>query len=101
MPPTMKREPDWKQRLEFIGENLANKSGRSGKFWQAEVYGCRFVRRWGKIGTTGQTMSEEFGSPFEAKEAAVKMAESKRQKGYTTEVDIIQLIGSLDKDDVP
>jgi len=94
------REPDWKLRLEFIGENADNLSGRSAKFWQAETYGREFVRRWGKIGAGGQTMRESFGSSYEAKSAALRMVEEKRKKGYVKEVDIISLIGSLVKDEV-
>jgi predicted DNA-binding WGR domain protein len=88
-------KPEWKCRLEFVGANEANQSGKSRKFWQAEIYGCVFVRRWGPIGKTGQTMSERLSSPYEAKAAALKMANEKRRKGYTNEVDIVTLIGSL------
>jgi len=91
----MKETPDWKLRLEYVGENYANKSGLSSKFWQAEVYGCVFVRRWGKIGAAGQTKRETFYTPWEAKHAALKLVEEKRSKGYVVEVDIITLIGSL------
>lgn len=94
------REPDWKLRLEFIGENPDNASGKSSKFWQAECWGRDFVRRWGKVGAQGQTMREPFGSSYEAKSAALKMVEEKRRKGYVKEVDIISLIGSLLKDAV-
>jgi len=91
-----KREPDFKMRLEFVGANAQNQSGESMKFWQAEVWGSTFVRRWGKIGTRGQTMREDFASPQHAQQAARKMAIEKQRKGYTLEVDIISLIGSLD-----
>lgn len=87
--------PDWKTRLEFVGENADNKSGRSAKFWQAEVWGNVFIRRWGKIGANGQTKSESFESSREATKAALKMCEEKKRGGYTLEVDIISLIGKL------
>jgi predicted DNA-binding WGR domain protein len=88
-------KPDWKTRLEFVGDNPANESGRSAKFWQAEVYGSTFVRRWGRIGATGQTKSETFATHSEATSAALKMCEEKKRGGYTLEVDIITLIGKL------
>lgn len=90
-----KQEPDFKLRLEYVGKNEQNVSGKSSKFWQAEVWGCHFVRRWGKIGTKGQTMRETFADGYQAKQAAMKMAGEKQRKGYTLEVDIITLIGSL------
>jgi predicted DNA-binding WGR domain protein len=89
------RKPDWKCRLDFVGDNDANLSGRSRKFWQAEVWGKTFVRRWGPIGKTGQTMKQTFATKYEATQAALKMANEKRRKGYTNEVDIVTLIGSL------
>lgn len=87
--------PDFKLRLEFVGDNPENQSGKSRKFWQAEVYGTHFVRRWGRIDTQGQTMAEVFPTPDAARRAATKMAEEKRRKGYKLEVDIITLIGQL------
>lgn len=89
------KKPDWKCRLEFVGPNPKNLSGKSRKFWQAEVWGRTFVRRFGPIGKQGQTMQETFGSSYEAKAAALKMANKKRADGYTNEVDIVTLIGSL------
>ena len=88
-------KPDWKCRLEFVGTNHDNASGKSRKFYQAEVWGKTFVRRWGRIGTTGQTMRQTFATKYEATSAALKMANEKRAKGYTAEVDIVTLIGSL------
>jgi predicted DNA-binding WGR domain protein len=88
-------KPEWKCRLEFVGANGENLSGKSRKFWECIVVGCTFVRRWGPIGKTGQTMQEKFPTSYEAKAAALKMANEKRRKGYTNEVDIVTLIGSL------
>lgn len=85
--------PDWKCRLEFLGRtDLGNPSC---KFWQAEVYGKVFVRRWGRIGTAGGTKREVFFDSFGAKQAALKMVNKKRSEGYTNEVDIVTLIGTL------
>lgn len=92
------RRPDFAIALQFIGPNENTDSGRSAKYWCAEVYSNVFVRRWGRIGTTGSTMREKFESTYEAKRAAVKMAEEKKRKGYQKEIDIVQLIGSLGKD---
>jgi len=67
-------KPDWKCRLEFVGTNHDNASGKSRKFYQAEVWGKTFVRRWGRIGTAGQTMRQTFATKYEATSAALKMA---------------------------
>jgi predicted DNA-binding WGR domain protein len=87
------RKPDWKCRLEFVGRTDLGNASR--KFYQAEVWGKTFVRRWGRIGTAGQTMRQTFATKYEATSAALKMANEKRAKGYTAEVDIVTLIGSL------
>jgi predicted DNA-binding WGR domain protein len=87
--------PDFKIRLEFVGDNEKNKSGVSRKFWQGEVYGCNFVRRWGAMGTSGQIMRQSFATAEQAKLACLKMVSEKHRKGYTMEVGILTLIGSL------
>jgi predicted DNA-binding WGR domain protein len=95
--------PDLKIRLEYVGPNEANASGRSSKFWQAEVYrsngGAVFVRRWGKILAWGdedrQPKRERYPTIAAAQCAALKMVEKKRKKGYTLEVDVVTLIGML------
>jgi len=99
--------PKFKIRLEFVGPNENNASGKSSKYWQAETYERSngrgiFVRRWGKILSWGDEyrapMREEFSTVAEARRAAMKMVEKKRKKGYTLEVDVVTLIGLLAED---
>lgn len=88
-------QPDFKIRLEYVGLNDKNKSGESSKFWQGEVWGCVFVRRWGRRGTTGQLSRQTFDTPEKARRACLKMVDEKRGKGYTMEVGVLSLIGAL------
>jgi predicted DNA-binding WGR domain protein len=55
---------------------------RSSKFWEVAVKGTSFVVRYGKIGTEGQSKTKDFSTKAEAAEAAEKLANSKRKKGY-------------------
>ena len=70
------RNEDWIVRLEYVGSNYANESGRSSKFWSAENEGGQVRIRWGRIGTSGQSTLKTwsyFSEKFHEKEA----------KGYT------------------
>ena len=49
------QQRDWIVRLEYVGANYANESGRSSKFWSAENEGGSVRIRWGKIGSKGQS----------------------------------------------
>ena len=40
------------------------------------------VRKWGKIGTSGQNMEQLFNSRFEAQQMLVKLIKEKEDKGY-------------------
>lgn len=88
-------DPDFKIRLEYVGPNEKNQSGTSRKFWQGEVWGRCFVRRWGRLGTFGQTQRQDFATPELARSACFKMIDEKRKKGYTMEVGVLSLIGAL------
>jgi len=66
----------WLVRLEFVGSNWDNKSGRSSKYWQASGNGSGGVEiRWGKIGSAGQATHKNL-SYFEDK------VYKKMDKGY-------------------
>jgi predicted DNA-binding WGR domain protein len=42
----------------------------------------RLVRNWGRIGTSGQELVEEYGSEIEAGQALEALAATKRRRGY-------------------
>ncbi len=63
------------RRFEFVEDG-------SSKFWEIELEGETFTARWGKIGTSGQSKTQEFDSPKEARAAAEKLINEKLKKGY-------------------
>lgn len=65
----------WKRRFTFV-------QGKSNKFWEAEVLDKRLIVRYGRIGTIGQTMFEDFGTFDAAINAAQKKCNEKIKKGY-------------------
>ena len=56
--------------------------GTSNKFWEITLEGSSFTTRWGRIGTEGQTKTQSFDSPAEAKKESEKLIASKEKKGY-------------------
>lgn len=44
--------------------------------------GASVIRNWGRIGTGGQSMMETFDQPQEAQGAFVRLALTKRRRGY-------------------
>jgi len=60
------------------------------KFWAASIYeevrnGVHkydLVRKWGRMGTKGQQMEQEFDSQHEAETALDKLISEKSRKGY-------------------
>ena len=66
---------DWIVRLEYVGTNYDNESGRSSKFWSAENEGGSVRIRWGKIGSSGQSTLKDW-SYFD------KKCGDKLSKGY-------------------
>lgn len=95
-------KPEFKMRLEYVGPNEKNISGRSSKFWECAVWRingvARLVRRWGKIGTYGQTKRELHDDITAACREAVHLMKQKQKKGYTLEVepDIVTLLAALE-----
>ena len=61
---------------------LEYKDEKSEKFWEASVDGKTMTRRWGKLGTDGQTHTKEFASTEDAIAEQEKMIASKKAKGY-------------------
>ena len=64
-----------------------NTSGGHQKFWAASILQERngeyiLVRKWGKIGTKGQSMEQTFNTLYTAKDALRKLIWDKENKGY-------------------
>jgi predicted DNA-binding WGR domain protein len=50
---------------------------------ERDLFGTvRLVRNWGRIGTNGRELVEEFASEIEAGEALEALARGKRRRGY-------------------
>jgi predicted DNA-binding WGR domain protein len=62
-------------RLEYV-------SGTSNKFWEAAVDESKFIVRFGRIGTKGQTQIKSFSSPEIAEGEKQKQVNEKVEKGY-------------------
>ncbi len=56
--------------------------GSSHKFWRISVEDAGYTVQYGRIGTTGQTQTKEFGSEAEAQKSAEKLIAEKVKKGY-------------------
>jgi predicted DNA-binding WGR domain protein len=64
-----------KRRFEFA-------EGTSNKFYEVDVAGNGVSVTFGRIGTSGQTQTKQFGSPAEAQKHADKQITQKLKKGY-------------------
>ena|SRR3990167_1665892 len=62
-------------RLEFVG-------GTSRKFWEVERVGNVLQFRWGRIGTNGQKMKEQYGDERTANSEMQARISAKLKKGY-------------------
>jgi predicted DNA-binding WGR domain protein len=50
---------------------------------ERDLFGTvRLVRNWGRIGTLGRELAEEYGTEFEARTALETLARAKRRRGY-------------------
>ncbi|HZY90475.1 MAG TPA: WGR domain-containing protein, partial [Gemmataceae bacterium] len=56
--------------------------GRSNKFWNIELRGCGFTVVYGRIGTTGATLSKTFADEATARKEHDKLVQEKLAKGY-------------------
>jgi uncharacterized protein (TIGR02996 family) len=56
--------------------------GRSNKFWNIELRGSGFTVYWGRIGTTGATLSKTFADEATARKEHDKLVKEKLAKGY-------------------
>ena len=74
-----RRGSPWRVRLTFIGDNPANLSGKSAKWWEASSdgrAGFSATVRWGVIG------GKEQGQPGVERDEALDRAAEKLRKGY-------------------
>jgi len=89
----------FQERLEFLGSNYKNASGRSDKFYECfvTVYRGRCIvqRRWGRFGAKGQSKEERYYSEYTALEKARELLAKKREKGYTSPVAPLKRIASV------
>jgi predicted DNA-binding WGR domain protein len=52
---------------------------------ERDLFGTvRFVRCWGRVGTRGRELAEEFKTELEAAEVLERLATTKRRKGSAT-----------------
>ena len=65
----------YKRRFEFI-------EGNSSKFWEIEVAGKEVTVRYGRNGTSGQTLAKVFSDVLSANLHANKKIAEKVSKGY-------------------
>jgi predicted DNA-binding WGR domain protein len=72
------------------GESAATRSprelvfqeGTSHKFWRIELDGSSHTVTFGRVGTSGQTQTKDFGSDSEAQKSYDKLVAEKLKKGY-------------------
>ncbi|SFH92653.1 DUF4132 domain-containing protein [Planctomicrobium piriforme] len=62
--------------------SLEFSDGSSNKFWNIELNGTEHTVTFGKIGTSGQSQTKNFGSEDEAKKSYDKLVAEKSKKGY-------------------
>ncbi|MEM6788867.1 MAG: PQQ-binding-like beta-propeller repeat protein [Myxococcota bacterium] len=62
--------------------SLEYRDAKSQKFWEGETRGRTLTVRFGKIGTAGQTKTQELANAAAAEAELVKKAASKTKKGY-------------------
>ena len=56
--------------------------GKSKKFWEVDVVGKSFTVHYGRIGTSGKTLTKSLASPAAAKVEAERLVREKLFKGY-------------------
>lgn len=78
------QEPSLSLDLEYY-----DKAENHNKFWRIRVYGPIVIRHWGRHGTKGQQMAENYTWDREARSAARDLANEKRSKGYTAEASVL------------
>lgn len=87
------KEPRSKIDKSTLADNIANvtsgkrrfefSEGKSNKFWEIELAGNSVITSWGRIGTSGQSLTKQCASEQTAKELYEKLVQEKAGKGYT------------------
>jgi predicted DNA-binding WGR domain protein len=80
-------KPDYEERLE-----LFEKGENHNKFYRLAVYGKVVVRHWGRHGSNGQQMAEEFYSDWEAMGEGRDLVRLKKNKGYGPEASLLDVV---------
>lgn len=92
----------FRERVEWLGKNHANQSGKSDKFYEivvVEQNGHHIeTRRWGKYGAKGQVKVLTHYSEYSALRSAEDQLKKKRAKGYTRCVDALTRLASVMED---
>ena len=78
---------------------LINIQGNHLKFWQAEIREKEgkiiLWRKWGKIGTLGQEMTEEYPTKTEAQNKLNELVQEKLAKGYWYHYGVIREVADI------
>lgn len=83
MDPGYKPAPASSQKVQIDAPLYVNKQPGHNKFWSVSTLGAVMKTNYGKIGTKGQVTEKVFASEKAAKNAAVKLMDEKKAKGYT------------------
>jgi predicted DNA-binding WGR domain protein len=68
---------------------------KSNKFWTIILEGASHTVQYGRVGTTGQSQTKDFGSEAEAHKSFQKLLQEKLKKGYG-EVEVVSEIAQVD-----
>ena len=69
-------------QTEFLHRYAEFKKGTSNKFYEVLVEGSIVTFRWGRIGTAGQSKTEDCGDHYSACHSADQQFQTKLDKGY-------------------
>ena len=63
-------------------QHFEYKDDKSSKFWEIELTETSVTTTWGRIGSSGQTVTKQCASEQKAKELYDKLVQEKSGKGY-------------------
>jgi predicted DNA-binding WGR domain protein len=75
--------------------SLQYTDAKSDKFWTITLEGKSHTVQYGRVGTTGQSQTKEFGSEAEAQKSFQKLLQEKLKKGYV-EIESINAAAQTD-----
>ena len=76
---------------------LRDPSSNSNKFWEVSTSDNLLIRRWGRIGTEGQTKTEKHQEMSDAEATAQALIRSKMREGYIEVTKILKEAGRVIK----